>query len=152
MQSAVHRAAETPSQIRMREEAKLRRARMALKPAIVKIVPVVPDESAAPKQPTEEIYNARWFERQERLHPFPAAIGEAVQTAITTAVAARRAAIEAGTIVSVSIRKIIKACAKHYGVTELQIISARREKEYVQARHIAMYLAKEFTPCSFPEI
>jgi hypothetical protein len=164
MQSAIHRAAETPSQIRAREELKLRRARMSVKPVAVEAkppinvetVPVVPDESAASKQPTEEIYNARWFERQERLHPLPSAvssqISEAVQAAITTAVAARRAAIEAGAIVTVSIRKIIKACAQHYDVTELQIISQRREKEFVQARHVAMYLAKEMTPCSFPEI
>jgi chromosomal replication initiation ATPase DnaA len=37
-------------------------------------------------------------------------------------------------------------------VTRLQMLSKRRVKEYVEARHLAMYMAREMTTMSLPEI
>jgi chromosomal replication initiator protein len=50
------------------------------------------------------------------------------------------------------IDKIINATTEVTGVTRLQMLSKRREKEYVQARWIAMYVAREMTTMSLPEI
>lgn len=48
--------------------------------------------------------------------------------------------------------KIINATTEVTGVTRLQMLSKRRVKEYVQARHLAMYMAREMTTMSLPEI
>jgi chromosomal replication initiation ATPase DnaA len=124
MQSAIHRAAETPLQIRMREELKLRRARMSGKPAVVKIVPVVPDENAA----IRPSYDEKLLEEREHV---------------------RWAKL---TSKSVPVRAILEVCARHYGTTVGEILSQRRNKEVVRARQVAMYLAKVLTTLSFPAL
>jgi len=48
--------------------------------------------------------------------------------------------------------KIINATIEVTGVTRIQMLSKRRVKEYVQARHLAMYMAREMTTMSLPEI
>jgi len=37
-------------------------------------------------------------------------------------------------------------------LTRNELLSGRRSKEFVHARHIAMYLAREYTTLSFPQI
>jgi len=50
------------------------------------------------------------------------------------------------------IEKILLATTEVTGVTRLQMLSRRRAKEYVYARHLAMYVAREMTAMSLPEI
>lgn len=50
------------------------------------------------------------------------------------------------------IDKIISATTEVTGVTRIQIMSTRREREYVIARWMAMYVARETTTMSFPQI
>ena len=47
---------------------------------------------------------------------------------------------------------IVDACAAHYGLFPVALLSRRRSAGLVRPRHIAMYLAREMTMCSFPEI
>jgi len=53
---------------------------------------------------------------------------------------------------SPEIERIINATCDITGVTRNELMSRRRQKEYVYARHIAMYLAREYTTLSFPQI
>lgn len=50
------------------------------------------------------------------------------------------------------IDRILKATTEVTGVTLIQMRSRRRVKEYVEARHLAMYMAREMTTMSLPEI
>jgi chromosomal replication initiator protein len=50
------------------------------------------------------------------------------------------------------IRAIQAVVASHYDVTRADICSARRMKEIVIPRQVAMYLAKELTPFSLPQL
>lgn len=52
----------------------------------------------------------------------------------------------------IRVQEIIKVVAKHYGVSMMDLLSARRTKDVVRVRHIAMYLAKNLTLRSLPEI
>lgn len=51
-----------------------------------------------------------------------------------------------------SIAQIIEAVARHFGVRPIDIVSARRTKDVVRPRQVAMYLARELTTRSLPEI
>jgi hypothetical protein len=51
-----------------------------------------------------------------------------------------------------TMRQIISACAAVYGVSYLDIISARRTGDVIWPRQVAMYLAKEMTQKSLPQI
>ena len=51
-----------------------------------------------------------------------------------------------------NVATIIAAVAQEFGVTELDMRSARRAATVVRARHVAMYLARHMTLRSFPEI
>lgn len=50
------------------------------------------------------------------------------------------------------LRFIIALVAKNTNVSALEIRSARRTKDLILPRHTAMYLCKELTPKSYPEI
>jgi hypothetical protein len=52
----------------------------------------------------------------------------------------------------VSIAEIINIVAEVYGITKNDILSARRTAKIVRPRQEAMWLAKEFTLFSYPEI
>lgn len=52
----------------------------------------------------------------------------------------------------VTVEGIQKRVAEHFGVRVSDMCSARRQKVVVRPRHVAMYLAKELTPRSYPEI
>ncbi|MEL6746293.1 MAG: helix-turn-helix domain-containing protein, partial [Pseudomonadota bacterium] len=52
----------------------------------------------------------------------------------------------------IRIEEIIKLVSKHYGVTRTDILSQRRHRSIVKPRQIAMYLAKNLTSRSLPEI
>lgn len=43
-------------------------------------------------------------------------------------------------------------CAHAFGVNEKDIVSPRRDAPSVQARHVAIYLARQMTPLSLPAI
>jgi len=51
-----------------------------------------------------------------------------------------------------SVNKIIKAVADFYEVSEKEILSNSRKKEYLKPRQVAMYLLREELKCSFPFI
>lgn len=50
------------------------------------------------------------------------------------------------------ITRILKAVASYYNTTVAEIISSRRQAPIVRPRQVAMYLCRELTPRSFPEI
>lgn len=52
----------------------------------------------------------------------------------------------------VKVAEILDAVAQHYGVTKDEIKSQRRHAGIVRPRQVAMYLARELTPASFPMI
>jgi len=51
-----------------------------------------------------------------------------------------------------SVKKIIKTVAEFYEISEKELLSNSRRKEYVKPRQIAMYLLREELKCSFPFI
>lgn len=51
-----------------------------------------------------------------------------------------------------TVSRIQSVVAKEYGLTRDDILSAKRTHKYIMPRHIAMYLAKEMTGKSTPEI
>jgi chromosomal replication initiator protein len=51
-----------------------------------------------------------------------------------------------------SVKKIIKTVADFYEVSEKEILSNSRKREYVKPRQVAMYLLREELKCSFPFI
>jgi chromosomal replication initiator protein len=51
-----------------------------------------------------------------------------------------------------SVKKIIKTVADFYEISEKELLSNCRRKEYVKARQVAMYLLREELKCSFPFI
>ena len=53
---------------------------------------------------------------------------------------------------SATIRRIQAAVATFYSVRLEEMISQRRPRTIVRPRQLAMYLAREMTPCSFPQI
>lgn len=50
------------------------------------------------------------------------------------------------------VEKVIKATSRVTGVSVNEILSNRRHKDLVQARHIAMFLAHEMTTLSYVQI
>ncbi len=52
----------------------------------------------------------------------------------------------------ISIEEVIRAVAKHYGLKTGDLKSPKRAKPITRARQIAMYLCRELTSESFPEI
>ncbi len=52
----------------------------------------------------------------------------------------------------ISIEEVIRAAAKHYGLKPADLKSPKRAKPITRARQIAMYLCRELTSESFPEI
>jgi len=50
------------------------------------------------------------------------------------------------------VHQIQEAVAEHFGISRIDILSSRRTRNVVRPRQIAMYLVKELTPHSFPEI
>jgi chromosomal replication initiator protein len=52
----------------------------------------------------------------------------------------------------ISIEEVIRAVAKHYGLTAGELKSPKRAKPIARARQVAMYLCRELTSESFPEI
>ena len=51
-----------------------------------------------------------------------------------------------------AMERIIRATCTVTGITRNELLSARRPAKFVHARHIAMYLAREYTTLSFPQI
>ncbi len=52
----------------------------------------------------------------------------------------------------VSIDEIQRACAEHFNIRLTDMSSSRRSRSVARPRQVAMYLAKELTPRSLPEI
>jgi chromosomal replication initiator protein len=52
----------------------------------------------------------------------------------------------------VTIEEIQKRVAEHYGIRQADMQSARRARAVARPRQLAMYLAKQLTPRSLPEI
>ncbi len=54
--------------------------------------------------------------------------------------------------VNVSVDDIKKAVASHFGIKVSDMISKRRTRNLSFPRHVAMYLCRKHTTCSYPEI
>jgi chromosomal replication initiator protein len=52
----------------------------------------------------------------------------------------------------ISIEEVIRCVAKHYGLKPGELKSPKRAKPITRARQVAMYLCRELTSESFPEI
>jgi chromosomal replication initiator protein len=52
----------------------------------------------------------------------------------------------------IRIDEILKVIARHYGVSRSDLLSERRHRSVVWPRQIGMYLAKQLTSRSLPEI
>lgn len=52
----------------------------------------------------------------------------------------------------IKVADIVRAVAAHYRVREADILSQRRTRSIVRPRQVAMFLARELTPRSLPEI
>ena len=66
--------------------------------------------------------------------------------------AAKGADAEIRSIGIIPVGSIMGACAAFYGVPVSSLLAGRRTKDIVKPRQIAMYLAKELTPRSLPDI
>lgn len=53
---------------------------------------------------------------------------------------------------SITIRQIIRACALEYGVRPSYITGPRRYRTLIEPRHVAMFLCRDLTEASYPEI
>lgn len=53
---------------------------------------------------------------------------------------------------TVSIDTIKRMTAAAWGVSLLDLVSQRRDGPTVRARHVAIYLSRQLTPCSLPQI
>ena len=53
---------------------------------------------------------------------------------------------------SIPVRTIQEAVSDHYGVTVMDIVSARRLAKIVRPRHVSMYLCNKLTARSYPQI
>src|SRR5262245_27303221 len=51
-----------------------------------------------------------------------------------------------------TVRDICRACCRHFEINMLDFVSRRRHARLVRVRHVAMYLAREHTARSYPEI
>ncbi|KAB2847758.1 MAG: chromosomal replication initiator protein DnaA [Hyphomicrobiaceae bacterium] len=60
--------------------------------------------------------------------------------------------ISSGDSRRIKIEDILRVVTKHYGVSRLDILSPRRHRSIVWPRQIGMYLAKQLTSRSLPEI
>ena len=49
-------------------------------------------------------------------------------------------------------REILNAVCEHYGYTIKQLISRKRQKTLVEARHIAIYMCRSYINMSYNEI
>ena len=54
--------------------------------------------------------------------------------------------------ISVTVEKIFAAVSKKYGIPKNNIIGKSRSKEIAMTRHIAIYLIRQITEMSFPNI
>jgi hypothetical protein len=53
---------------------------------------------------------------------------------------------------TIQVEDIIKAVGRHYGIARNEILSVRRDKDVVLPRQVAVYLCKQLTSRSLPEI
>jgi len=84
-----------------------------------------------------------WVARQERLNPLPKPPWFSIESEIE---------IDPPEPVRPRIEHIQRAVAKHYGVSRSDLISARRTAQIVHPRMVAIYICKEMTLRSYPEI
>jgi chromosomal replication initiator protein len=52
----------------------------------------------------------------------------------------------------ISIADVQRIVAEYFSIPRMEMTSARRSREIARPRQVAMYLAREFTPCSMPAI
>lgn len=98
-------------------------------------------EAAPDLSPEEEETKEGWADRQKRIHALPKPFWFSIVDEIAPN-EPRRPHIE----------QIQRVVAEHYGVTRDDILSARRTANVVIPRHVAMFLCREMTLKSLPEI
>lgn len=141
----------TPSQVRFIEEAKARRARFArhAKPDTPIICLSASARSRGADVPPEvepepipQDILKTWVRRQIDYRPWFSIEGE-----ITPSAPRLTVFLAPGTVT-----KIQRICCDYYDVSMDDLMASHRFAEAVRARHVAMFLAKEFTNKSLPEI
>ncbi len=60
--------------------------------------------------------------------------------------------LEGAEPVSITVDKIFSAVYRKYGISKEDLISPKRNKEIANARHVSIYLIREMTEMSFPNI
>lgn len=53
---------------------------------------------------------------------------------------------------SVTVSNILMAVSRYYGFSTVEICSARRSQQVAMPRHVVMFIAREHTLCSLPQI
>lgn len=134
----------TPTQIKIAKKKREREERFALAAerlaqSKVMVIAPLPPEPSAPVDPDAAI--AEWVERQKllALSPMKAPWFHIIEEVRT---GPRRPKIE----------EIQRCTADEFGCTRDDIICARRTADIVLPRQVAVYLCKELTLKSFPEI
>ena len=118
-------------------ETRARRARLGAPPAFNVYVPRKPKPILPPKteptpKPPRSLYRPdRRYERSWMI-----------------AICGTDALMDA----SIPVRTIQEAVSDHYGVTVMDIVSARRLAKIVRPRHVSMYLCNKLTARSYPQI
>ena len=130
--------AATPSQRLAAAARNIRLARIAKR--AIRAVEITPENRPKPssaKEATAKFLFSEWLEKQSRINPLPKAPWFSVEKEIEF---------------KVTVKAIQKRCAEFYGVTVLDICAERRTANVVRPRQVAMYLAKNLTTHSLPEI
>lgn len=52
----------------------------------------------------------------------------------------------------ITVKRIQQVVASYFDIAEIEMVSARRSREVARPRQVAMYLAKQLTPKSLPDI
>ncbi len=128
----------TPSQLAAHEAHKARVRRLFQPPRSPMPQPVGAPAAAPPPRPA--VPEKSWEDRQREI-PMPrpawfAIVGE----------------MPLPQPKNPTVEQIIRACAAHFKVTMIDIKSPRRTADVVRPRQVAMYLAKQLTMKSLPDI
>lgn len=133
----------TPLQIKYRDEFRARRARIAAaakpdKPLVCLSASARAKMEAAPKVelPPEPAPVETWAERQIRLYQPWFTVEE----------------IEPGITIRPQVATVMQVCSRFFDISMNDIKSIRRHGPVVRCRQIAMFLTKEFTLRTLPEI
>jgi hypothetical protein len=138
-------AGSTPSQRLAAAARAMRRAKIA---AAAKVdTPITCPSASQRVLPVREVRQLAapvsfgdWFCRQEHLNPLPKKTWFSIESEIDAPAP------------KISVKDIQRIVAKYYRVTVNDLTCGRRQAYLMRPRQVAIYLARNLTPCSLPEI